>query len=141
MRWIEDSGREPCLLCRKSDWCVRSADGAWAICRRVDTGEGRRRVDKAGGEYWVYRVGGARPAPPIDLPARPSPPCADTAMRDRVYRALLAALPLTPTHRQNLRTRGLNDQEIVRRGYRTLPLQGRASLAKRLVRTYIHENG
>jgi hypothetical protein len=63
-------------------------------------------------------------------------PCADATTRDAVYRALLAMLPLIPKHRQDLRTRGLNDKEIVRRGYRTLPLQGRASLAKRLVEQF-----
>jgi hypothetical protein len=52
---------------------------------------------------------------------------------DLVYRALLAALPLAASHRQALRKRGLADAEIVRRGYRTLPRQGRAAIAKRLI--------
>ena len=52
---------------------------------------------------------------------------------DRVYRALLDALPLAPSHRHALRQRGLVDAEILRRRYRTLPLQGRSALAQRLV--------
>ena len=54
-------------------------------------------------------------------------------MLDRVYHALLAALPLSPAHRQALRQRGLADSEIRRRHYGTLPLKGRAALARRLV--------
>ena len=62
-----------------------------------------------------------------------SVPCATPAILDRVYRELLAALPLLPSHCQALRHRGLADVEILRRRYRTLPIAGRAALAKRLV--------
>jgi hypothetical protein len=54
-------------------------------------------------------------------------------MLDRVYRALLDALPLAPSHRQALRQRGLADAEMLHRRYRTFPLAGRAALAKRMV--------
>src|SRR5205823_3301553 len=37
------------------------------------------------------------------------------------------------THRQALRQRALPDVEILRRGYRTMPRDGRAALARRLV--------
>jgi Domain of unknown function (DUF3854) len=50
-----------------------------------------------------------------------------------VYRALLALLPLAPRPRQNLRWRGLSDGEIIQRHYRTMRVQGRADLARRLV--------
>jgi DNA primase len=60
-------------------------------------------------------------------------PCAAPATLDRVYCVLLAALPLAPSHRQTLRQRGLADAEMLRRQYRTFPLQGRAALAKHLV--------
>src|SRR5262245_38873767 len=59
--------------------------------------------------------------------------CAVPATLDHVYRELLAALPLSPAHRQALQQRGLVDSEIRRRQYGTLPLQGRAALAKRIV--------
>jgi hypothetical protein len=54
-------------------------------------------------------------------------------MLDCIYRGLLSALPLSSAHRQALRQRGLADNEILRRHYRTLPLDGRAALAKRIV--------
>jgi hypothetical protein len=62
-----------------------------------------------------------------------SVPCATPAILDRVYGELLAALPLLPSHCQALRHRGLADVEILRRRYRTLPIAGRAALAKCLV--------
>jgi hypothetical protein len=45
-------------------------------------------------------------------------------------------LPLTAPHRQALRKRGLNDKDILCRRYRSLPLQGRADLARRLVQQF-----
>jgi hypothetical protein len=50
-----------------------------------------------------------------------------------VYRALLGALRLSPVHHQALSRRGLPEAELERRYYRTLPLKGRAALARRLV--------
>src|SRR5262249_6245189 len=122
----------------KPDWCSFSADGTWALCRRLDTGAGIHKVDKIGADYWLYRLDGPilSRQPIIELPSQP---CrkrierANPATLDRVYRALLTALLLSLTHRQSLRQRGLSDVEILRRGYRTLPLGGRAALARRLV--------
>jgi len=93
------------------------------------------RQDKGGAEYWLYRLdGGAlhqRPAVALPTPLRPAR--TDMGTLDRVYRALLDALPLASSHHQALRHRGLVDAEIRRRRYRTLPLQGRAARAKALV--------
>jgi hypothetical protein len=135
--WHDVSHREPCRICDKPDWCSFSADGTWALCRRLDTGEGIHKVDKSGADYWLYRMDGHTSRQSIiELPSQP---CrarierADPATLNRIYRALLAALPLSSTHRQALRQRGLPDVEILRRGYHTLPLSGRAALARRLV--------
>jgi hypothetical protein len=49
--WHTVSRHHPCPICDKADWCSVSADGTWAICRRVDTGSGVHRVDKAGADY------------------------------------------------------------------------------------------
>jgi DNA primase len=139
--WCHVSPHEPCRICAKPDWCAVSADGAWAPCRRLDTGAGIHKVDKTGADYWLYRLDSPTPSrqPIIE---QPSQPCrsrverADPATLDRVYRALLAALPLSSTHRQAQRQRGLPDVAIVRCGYRTLPRDGRAALARRLVDRY-----
>lgn len=133
--WHQVTSREPCTVCGKPDWCAVSADGAWAICRRVDTGTGLQKVDKAGAAYWLYRLNGhtSAHAASVEWPSISQVERAKPATLDHVYRALLAALPLVPSHRQALRQRGLSDGEILRRHYRTLPLEGRAALAKRLV--------
>jgi hypothetical protein len=138
MPWRDVSSHAPCAVCDKPDWCSVSRDGAWAICRRVNTGEGLHKVDKAGGEYWLYRLDGARPEQrqAVKVPPQPIAQCADVGTRDRVYRALLAMLPLTAAHRGNLQRRGLNDTEIGTRMYRSLPVRGRAALAKRLVEQF-----
>ena len=139
--WRHVSPNHPCPICGKSDWCSLSIDGTWALCRRIDTGAGIHKVDKTGADYWLYRLDGPTPSrqPIVELPSQP---CrerverADPATLDRVYRALLIALPLSLTHRQALGQRGLPDGAILRCGYRTLPRDGRAALARRLVDRY-----
>lgn len=54
----------------------------------------------------------------------------------KVYTSLLRALALSDSHRENLRRRGLNDEEIDKRKYRTLPLHGRANIARKLADTH-----
>ena len=54
--WHTVSHHTPCLICGKPDWCRVSIDGTRALCRRVDTGAGSHKVDKAGAEYWLYRL-------------------------------------------------------------------------------------
>jgi hypothetical protein len=92
-------------------------------------------VDKAGAEYWLYRLDGHVPYrhSTNELPSQPCIERAEPSVLAQVYRALLAALPLSSMHRQGLRQRGLADVEISRRRYRTLPLTGRAALAQRIV--------
>ena len=133
--WHTVSRHTPCPICGKPDWCAVSADGAWALCRRVGTGDGLHKRDKGGADYWLYRRDGGslQHRPAIDLPTTSTPACADTDTLGRVYRTLLDALSLAPSHRQSLRQRGLADAEILRRHYGTLPLEGRAALAKRVV--------
>jgi hypothetical protein len=133
--WRPVSRTEPCRYCGKSDWCRVRVDGTWVLCRRVDTGEGVQKTDKAGAEYWLYRLespsAGARPfdePPPFGHPTGAQP-----ATLDRVYRALLSLLPLTPRHREDLHRRGLTDHEIAWRHYRSLLQVGRAALARALL--------
>ena len=141
--WLRVDVTTPCRICGKADWCSRSADGAYAICRRVadvGTGEarGRVKVDRAGAEYWVYKVG--EPSNVISLapprPTTPPPPAASASDLHAVYAALLNGLSLVAADRDALRARGLNDHSILRNRYRTLPRTGRARLVKRLVESF-----
>ena len=67
------------------------------------------------------------PAPPVESP------CADIAVRDATYRALLAKLSLASYHQLNLTNRGLPPEAISRNGYRTTPLVSGRVLSKQLL--------
>ena len=74
------------------------------------------------------------PAQRKPMPASPvESPCADVAVRDMVYRALLAKLPLEPDHELNLTNRGLPFETIIHNGYRTTPLADTKVLTNQLL--------
>jgi Protein of unknown function (DUF3987)/Domain of unknown function (DUF3854) len=64
------------------------------------------------------------------MPAAADVTRADDDTLHAVYQAVLANLTLSQAHRDNLRNRGLSDQEIEQRGYKTHIMQGRARLAR-----------
>ena len=59
-------------------------------------------------------------------------PITDVETRHATYSALLSKLSLAPDHRENLRKRGLTDEEIEQLGYKTTPVVGCAAIAKQL---------
>jgi len=68
---------------------------------------------------------------------RPSPVNASQAQPDeldRVYRALLNALPVAWNHKQQLKKRGLKDDAIEQHGYRSLSRFGRESVAGQVLK-------
>jgi len=60
---------------------------------------------------------------------------ADIEIRHAVYNGLLSMLPLAADHTRNLQQRGLSEQAILDNGYRTIPVIGEKSLARRLQAT------
>ena len=66
------------------------------------------------------------------LPAVEENPLTGVEERHVTYTALLQSLTLASDHRENLLSRGLSPEEIHRLGYKTTPVLGFASLAKRL---------
>jgi Domain of unknown function (DUF3854) len=134
--WRRVTRTQRCPICDHSDWCSLTEDGDWAICRRMDTGEGLHKVDKAGGDYWLYRLAARARVPRLQHPEPPAQPIqvrASDDVLDPVYRTLLASLSLSGPHHAQLRRWGLSDEEIRWRQYRTLPSQRRAELARGLV--------
>lgn len=136
--------QNPCPICGKTDWCSISEDGVWCCCRRVDTGEGIPKTDSAGVDYWLYRLDGRpfrhqEPGPETFTPVLSSdgqePERADPDTLHRVYTALLSELTLCENHRENLHKRGLNDEEINFRGYRSL-LSNRSKIARKLINKF-----
>ena len=59
-------------------------------------------------------------------------PLTDIDTRHETYAALLGKLSLASDHRENLLSRGLNDEMIRTNGYKTMPVVGFAALAKQL---------
>ena len=66
------------------------------------------------------------------LPAVEENPLTGVEERHATYTALLQILTLASDHRENLLSRGLSPEEIHRLGYKTTPVLGFTSLAKRL---------
>jgi hypothetical protein len=130
-RWRRVNKSTPCPVCKHPDWCAISTDGALAACRRIEAGGWRSKTDRAGVPIYLHRLDGAAGTPPVPPPSPegPAPDRADADTLHAVYSALLVALPLADRHREALRFRGLTDEEIDRRGYGSLPVQGRARLA------------
>jgi hypothetical protein len=113
-----------------------SSDGRLAACRRQSQGAFKTKQDKNGAEFYLHKIGG--PASSYDdlhggtAPLAAAHEKADKETLNAVYSALLASLTLSKAHREKLHHRGLSDANIDERHYRTLPLQGRARLAKKL---------
>jgi hypothetical protein len=130
-KWRNVRRSDPCEICGKGDWCSRSDDGAWALCRRVDAG-GERRLDRAGSEYWLHLVGDAPKGPP-QVPEEPRAARASADDLDRVYGAVIRHLGLADQHREELLRRGLDSAAIESGGYRSLLQRGRAEIARELL--------
>jgi len=110
------------------------------------------RCDSKGGVFDLYALFTGLPRDSVladlrsrmgsySVPPRPRPtpapsvesPCADIAVRDATYRALLAKLTLASDHHLNLTNRGLSPEVIARNGYRTTPLVNGRALSKQLL--------
>ena len=157
-KWREVTAAKPCEICGKGDWCRRSPGGTKIACRRESRGAVKTKRYSDGSEAYLHilrddgpAAGNGRPkakrqrqasgltssaadAPVLQDAPQPSGDDQDAmAKRDAAYRRLLALLSLSPDHRDNLRQRGLSDAEIDAGGYRTLPTNGRARIAKKLM--------
>lgn len=118
--FVPCSKAHPCGICGERDWCTYTADGRVRQCMRViDAPGARRKTDKRGQDFALY-FAGSGPAP-TSFPVHEPAPIADVATRHRVYSALLQSLPLWPEHRDALLARGLTDEAIDAREYRSLP--------------------
>lgn len=140
--WKNVSRTNPCPVCGKPDWCSITQDGTWVACRRVDDGQAQHRIDKAGIDYWLYRLSGIpASSPAVKLPELISDEGrrAEPETLNRVYSYFLQLLTLQEKHQENLRKRGLSDTEITRRGYKSLPQYGRAELARELINVFSQE--
>ena len=142
-RWKSVTRQSPCPICEHPDWCRVSEDGSRAACRRVAEGATKEKTDKAGAVFYLHKLveddwrqessrsrtnAKAKSATAKTPTIKP----ADAETLDRVYRDLLSRLTLAADHRDALRHRGLNDDDIARGQYVTLPKSGRTKLCNEL---------
>ncbi len=123
-----------CPVCGRRKFCSVSRDGGMVWCTREASRDER---DYGYGTAWVHV---------LDAPVRLDPEVlrrvslarepGSIALRDRVYRALLDALRLDRRHRDNLRGRGLDDEQIELGGYASMPQEGRGYVARDLFETF-----
>ena len=133
-QWVRVTKKSPCQVCKKTNWCSVSADGAVAKCMRVQDGCYRSKADSKGASYYLHRLADG-PRPRTVAPPRPDGPAADRADADtlhEIYSALLARLTLSKAHRENLERRGLTGETIDRNAYKTLPVQDRYRIVREL---------
>ena len=127
--WAQVTRDNLCPICGKPDWCATSTDGIWTCCRRVDTGEGKHKVDRSGADYWVYRLDG-QPLSATFERTFPLPTTTAKADRDTlhsVYTFLLSLLKLSKKHL-------LRINPIMRKG-RRCPFPGSKNRPDRTRRT------
>lgn len=103
-----------CPICGKPDWCMVSEDGKLALCQRVSNDH----PNKKGG--WWHSLSDE---PYQQIEKRKRKEKASLYQLDTIYRSILKVFPLSDKHREDLRNRGLTDQEIFLHGYRTLPIE------------------
>lgn len=73
-----------------------------------------------------------RPKKVIRPQEKPECPIADVDTRHAVYSSFLSKLSLSADHKENLRNRGLTEDDIPRLGYKTTPVVGMSAIAAQL---------
>lgn len=68
-------------------------------------------------------------------------PITDVETRHATYSALLSKLSLSKDHLDNLRGRGLTDEEIMTLGYKTTPIAGMTAIARQLLMEGLYLSG
>ena len=139
--WVTVGRDAPCMICDKPDWCARSSDGVWMICRRLDAG-GRHRVDAGGTDFWLYSTDDSVNVATVVVPPLPvvrAQARAEVEVLDQVYQDVLVALTLSDAHREQLAGRGLSEEWIEARMYRTLNQDARTKVVADVQET--HDGG
>ena len=117
--WKPVSHRAPCRVCKSPKRCAATIDGRVAKCCYAIDG-GVAREDEVG-EYRLFFADGVSSAARRAHEAPPAAPLADVDTRHMVYMTLLSACGLSQEHAAGLMARGLTPEDIVARGYASLP--------------------
>jgi hypothetical protein len=133
--------RHPCPVCSRATLCRVDvlAMRVWC-CRVVDGALYSLPPEKGLRPAWVHALDGSN-APRFEraAPTEGDVERADPEQLDAMHRFLLALLVLLPVDTEELRRRGLPDEHIARGLYRSMPEQGRAALARKVVERFGEE--
>lgn len=123
------SVKEPCPICGRTHWCYVGDRGVF--CTRVPSPRPTR--DEVA-YFHPLPAAGRREAcrAPSHAVARASRAHPDRL--DSVYRGLLEALALEPSHLEALLARGLSGEAVRRAGFRSLPPHGRGRVVEAVLR-------
>ena len=94
------SGRRPCPVCGKPDWCAFTSDGRFILCHRLDEWDGKPAIRETNAG-WLHLLGEGlqRPVVRKALASRPSVP---RPVLDCVYRRLAVLCGLDDHARHDL---------------------------------------
>jgi hypothetical protein len=128
---------KPCPVCgREKGWCSRTLDGKVVMCRFMAEGAYSSREDVNGSPYHLHHFEDGKPVPDWSTYRKSFANRARLDDLHTVYGRLLLGLGLDKVHRENLRERGLTDDEIDERCYRSLPPKGRGRIAAGLEKEF-----
>ena len=129
--WKRVNKDSHCPICGKPDWCTVTKDGMIACCMRV---EAEKQAQNGG---WIHYLS-ETPRPFVLSYAPINEQKAEPSVLDKVYSAMLDRLTLSSVHKDELLSnkRGMTMDQIKTNAYRSLPLQGRAQLARDLVQRF-----
>lgn len=130
--WGRVTSHNFCPVCGKPDWCTFSLTTGAVCCMR---NQSDHELRNGGWLHWPIANKRLENWPndprldPLILPLEA--PLATIQRRDAAYRTLLALLDLSPEHHLDLhQRRGLSEEAIERKAYRTLPRRGRAAFCR-----------
>lgn len=110
----------PCPICGKADWC--GFNSYLASCMRIKDGA-FTQVNLSNGQVaYLHWIGDRNVNVPVIQEERfSSKQVAPVKVRDRVYRDFLSLLSLETRHKDDLIRRGLNEIDIKKNGYKSVP--------------------
>ena len=131
--WHNASGKQPCPICHKSDWCSLNTSGTAAICRRTlektdvpGWNFAGLKTDEGGQDFTVWEIGDEEAITDGVVPAPPPKPKVSTAppkILNLIYSKFRDNLNLPQAPWCALQKRGLSRPELRLRQYAYLDEQ------------------
>lgn len=120
-----------CPICKKNDWCMVSDDGKLVLCQRIENDHPNKK-----GGWWHSLENNIRyDKHRFKTKKNQGIKAPDYVLND-IYTDLLSLLDLTDQHMKNLSDRGITEEESKYFGYKSLLVDGRYEITKKLRKTF-----